>query len=118
MSKIKSVPRFIGPYMSDKDKYVRASDYDTALSQLATLREELANADPKGSFDKHMQYMRENAELQTRLADAERRNAEFFELLSRWYELNAHGAFLIHDSQYKIVTDTAAALTKPEEAKS
>lgn len=87
-----------------RPEVVMASDYDAAQSELTTwktkaceaaereaaLREELAKADPAGSFDKHMRYMQENIELKQRLAAAEQRNAELTQALERgklWLEL-------------------------------
>lgn len=57
------------------------ADINTMTCAITALREELAKADPTGSFDKHMQYMRENVELKQRLTAAEQRNTELLVLL-------------------------------------
>lgn len=105
--------------------YVRASDYDAAQSQLAALREELAQRD---SFEK------ERDDLQQRLADAERRNEDQLKLIgglveyannllidvnNAWSYAGSTGNPEVHkDQDYAEAVALIAALNKPEEAKS
>ncbi|MNQ82214.1 hypothetical protein D3C85_972610 [compost metagenome] len=88
------------------DKFVR---YEDALSQLAALREELANT--KTSLDAvTLNLSRAYDTLfkkSLRLADAERRNANKDHLLMLWYSENALGRIQVEDSAYHVVTATA-----------
>ena len=85
---------------------VLGADYDAAQSDLAALREELADLNRK--FD---MVCADADSLQQRLADAERRNAELIELLRR-------SLGVISDMGWdELEADIGAALTKPEGAK-
>lgn len=88
-----------------------ADKLDTALSQLAALREELAEIKEslayRGSLLNRTQQRAEVAEQ--RLADAERRNAELLDLLRDIKDAPGGSSFRKH---------IEAAITKPEEAKS
>ena len=104
---------------------VYASNYDTALSQLAALREELAKVSEERDrlrngvesdmaeidriqsvYDAKFVQCRK---LRVSLADAERRNAELLDLLRDIKDAPGGSSFRKH---------IEAALNKPEEAKS
>ncbi len=108
------------------DDFVYARDYDEALSQLAALREELSRY-----RSGHANLVDRNAllrqrpdlpvdripahekliDLQQRLADADRRNAELRDALNGL--VNADSV-----TMNSAMDKAEAALTKPEEAKS
>ena len=89
-------------------------DYDAAQSQLAALREELADITDQciDHVNLYKAWTKERDDLQQRLADAERRNAIMSELLQQISD--AYGSQLSLYTLNKI----EAALNKPEEAKS
>ena len=110
--------------------YVYSKDYDTAQSQLAALREELATMTADRDAEKGMKA---TARLQRdsvtrRLADAERRNAELIQALTEaqyrvdqckvWNGTGWTHTGLRAAAQGHVLDIINAALTKPEEAKS
>jgi hypothetical protein len=55
---------------------VYSADIDALQAGISSLRNQLMVSDPDGSFNKHMEYMLENARLSQRLTATEQRNAE------------------------------------------
>ncbi len=83
------------------------SQRDTALSQLAALREELDRVSQSWHGMKQ-----QNDDIKQRLADADRRNSAMVSLLHR-------ALAVIRDEGWnELEADITAALNKPEEAKS
>lgn len=90
---------------------VEASHLDAAQSELAALREELANYKEANSA-----LITENANKFDLLTAAEQRNATLTSLLERWYEANCNDLVHVEDGAYRIVLDTNEALAKPTES--
>lgn len=119
-----------------RPEVVMASDFDAAQSELAALREELADcrfmleanskqvdrlieekSELRRDYDeilKHRSAQRDDA--QQHLTAAEQRNATLTGLLERWYEANCNDLVHVEDGAYRIVLDTNEALTKPTES--
>jgi hypothetical protein len=140
----RDVPRYKGMNVGLDSDCVLASDYDTAQSELAALREELAGyraANMVLRDEVKTERLRGDAavgdanEAEQRLADAKRRNAELEKDTVRYQWLRKNN-ILAHvqvtqaddstpyvyaeelDRSIDEIMEAQAALTKPEEAKS
>ena len=102
--KMQKISRFYGP--NSERQYVQSADYDAAQSELAALREELAQAAHMRTF-----WAESAAELDKRLASADQRNSAVPTISAEQYEgLNDFFLSVCCDSGHRMDKPMVASL--------